>query len=235
MKRLSALILVFSVLFFVFFTILIFFRVPFALYPLMSMQDVVDVVTPFVLLPLYLLLYSVGAKNNYSFCGLIIFSLFAALWASGHGMHLSANSINNLLAQKGMEAGDVYKLTYFYDEVLSHYLLHAGMAGLSALLIYRQWKNPFTEGKTLLWPIILGGLIHGFNYFTIVIEGGTAPLGVTFSVLATVFIIVWARKKMSQQPLVTFFLVAYSLAILLFIIWGIWWKGLPQFSEVGFI
>ncbi len=235
MKTLSALILVFAILFFVFFTVLIFFRVPFGLYPLMSVQDAADVLTPFVLLPLYLLLYSVGPKNNYSLSGLIIFSLFTALWAAGHGMHLSANSINNLLAQKGIETGDIYKLTYFYDEVLSHYLLHTGMVGLSALLIYRQWQNPFAEGKAPLWPIVLGGLIHGFNYFAMVIEGGTAPLGVPFSVLAVAFIIVWARKRMSQQPLVTFFLVAYSLAILLFIIWGIWWKGLPQFSEVGFI
>lgn len=232
MKRLSALILVFAILFFVFLIALVFLRVPFSPYPLMSVQDAVDVLTPLALLPLYLLLYRISPKKPFSLSGLIIFFVFAAFWAAGQGMHLSANSINNLLAQKGMDTGDIYKLTYFYDEVLSHYLWHIGIVGLSALLIYRQWKNPFTEGKAPLWPIILGGLIHGFNYFLIIMEGNTAPLGVTFSVLATLFIIIWARKRISQQPLVTFFLISYALAMLLFLVWGIMNGGLPPIMDV---
>jgi len=232
MKRLSALVLVFAILFCFFFIALIFLRVPFSPYPLMSVQDAVDILTPLVLLPLYFLLYRISAKTPFSHSGLIIFILFAAFWAAGQGMHLSANSISNLLVQEGMETGDIYKLTHFYDEMLSHYLWHIGIVGLSALLIYRQWKNPFTEGKALLWPIILGGLIHGFSYFLIIMEANTAPLGVTFSVLATLFIIIFARKRISQQPLVTFFLISYALAMLLFLVWGIINGGLPPVTDV---
>ncbi len=232
MKRLSALMLAFAILFLVFFIVLVFLRVPFSPYPLMNVQDAVDVLTPLVLLPFYLLLYRISPKTPFSVPGLIIFIIFAAFWAAGQGMHLSANSINNLLGQKGMETGDIYKLTYFYDELLSHYLWHIGIVGLSALLIFRQWKNPFTEEKVSLWPIILGGLIYGFSYFLIIMEGNTAPLGVTFSVLATLFIIIWARKRLSQQPLVTFFLISYALAMLLFLIWGIMNGGLPPIMDV---
>jgi len=232
MKRLSALVLVFSVLFFIFFIALVFLRIPFSRYPLMSVQDLVDILAPLVLLPLYFLLYRIDPKVPFGFSGLIVFIVLAAFWALGHGMHLSANSINNLLTQKGMETGDIYKLTYFLDEYLSHYLWHIGIVGLSALLIYRQWKKPFLEGKAPLVPLVLGGLIYGFSYFLIIMEGNTAPLGVTFSVLATLFIVIWARKKLSQQPLVTFFLISYILAVILFLVWGIMWGGLPPIMDV---
>jgi hypothetical protein len=136
---------------------------------------------------------------------------------------------------KGMETGDIYNLTHFYDEVLSHYLWHVGIVGLSAFLIFRQWQSPFTEEKAPLWPIALAGVIHGFTYFLIVVEGGTAPLGVTFAILAVLFGLIWGRKRISQQPLVTFFFISYAIAMLFFIGWGIYWRGLPQFSEVGLI
>ena len=139
---------------------------------------------------------------------MVVFALFAALWAAGQGMHLSANSISNLMVHNGAATGDIYKLTNFYDEILSHYLWHAGIIGLSALIIYRQWKNPMTEGKATLWPLIAGGVIYGFTYFLIIIEGNTAPLGVTFAFLAVLFIIIWARRDLRKQPLVTFFLMS---------------------------
>ena len=232
MNRLSALILVFSVLFLVFFIGIIFLDMSFSPYPLLSVQDVVDLLTPLVLLSLYLLLYRISPQTPLSFSGLVFFIIFAAFWAMGQGMHLAANSIHNLLSEMGMETGDVYKLTYFFDETLSHYLWHAGIVGLSALLIYRQWRHPFPKGKALLWPLILGGIIYGFSYFLVIMEGGTAPLGVTFAVLAVLFILIWARKKLDRQPLVTFSLVSYGLAMLLFLIWGIINGGLPEILDV---
>jgi hypothetical protein len=87
----------------------------------------------------------------------------------------------------------------------------------------------------LLWPLILAGVIHGFSFFAIVLEGGTAPLGITFAVLAVIFALIRGRKKMSQQPLLMFFFISYAIALLFFIGWGIYWQGLPQFSEVGII
>jgi hypothetical protein len=232
MNRLSLLTLVFAVFFLVFFIGIIFLDMPFSPYPLMNVQDVVDVLTPLVLLSLYLLLFRISSETPLGFYGLVFFIIFAAFWAMGQGMHLSANAIHNLLAEKGMETGDIYKLTYFFDETLSHYLWHAGIVGLSAVLIYRQWRNPFPEGKAKLWPLILGGIIYGFSYFLVIMEGGTAPLGVTFSVLATLFIVIWARKGLSRQPLVSFSLISYGLAILLFLIWGIINGGLPEILDV---
>ncbi len=211
---------------------------PFGPYPIMKVADVFDMLTPLVLLPLYWLLYRVSQKEPISLSGIIVFFVLAAFWAEGQGMHLSANSISHLLKgmeSSDMESSDIYKLTYFYDEVLSHYLWHFGIVGLSAYLIFRQWQNHLLEGRTPLWPLILAGVIHGFTFFLIVVEAGTAPLGVTFAILVVLFGLIWSRKRMRQQSLLTFFFISYAVAALFFIGWGIYWRGLPQFSEVGLI
>jgi hypothetical protein len=233
MKRLSAIILLFAIAFAIFLIGPPLLSKPFDPHPVMTAADVFDIFTPLVLLPLYWLLYRKCQPEPATMSGIVLFFIFAAFWAQGQGMHLSANSIGHLLY--GMEATDIYKLTYFYDEVLSHYLWHFGIIGLSALLIFRQRKNPFTEEPATLWPVILAGIIHGFTFFLIVIEAGTAPLGVTFAVLVVLFGLIWGRKKMSQQPLTTFFFISYTVATLFFIGWGIYWQGLPQFSEVAVI
>lgn len=232
MKRLPALILVFSIAFLVFFFGPPLLGKPFSPYPLMAIADVFDILTPLVLLPLYWLLYRLNQKEPLKLSGIIAFFVFAAFWAEGQGMHLSANSIGHLL--KGMENTDIYRLTYFYDEVLGHYLWHIGVVGLSAVIIYRQWQNPFTEKAPPLM-LIIAGVIHGFSFFSIVLEGGTAPLGITFAVLVALFGLIWGRKQMSRQPLLTFFFISYVVALVFFIGWAIYWGGLPQFSEVGII
>jgi len=186
-----------------------------------------------VLIPLYWLLYRLGEEKKATLSGITLFVVLAALWVEGQGIHLSANSIGHLL--KEMKGSDAYHLTLFYDEVLSHYLWHSGIVGLSALLLWRQWHNPFREERAGVWPLILAGVIYGFAFFVIVIEAGTAPLGVSFAVLVTVSGWVLGRKRMRQQPLLTFFLIGYSIATVFFIGWAIYWGGLPEFSQVGII
>jgi len=233
MKRAPALVLVFAIAFLVFFFAPPLLGKPFSPYPLMKIADVFDIFTPLVLLPLYWLLYRLSHNEPLKLPGMIAFFVFAALWAEGQGMHLSANSIAHLL--KGMESSDVYKLTYFYDEILGHYLWHLGVVGLSAIIIFRQWQYPFAGEKAPFWPLFLAGIIHGFSFFSIVIEGGTAPLGITFSTLLLLFVLIWGRKRIGQQPLLIFFFISHAIAAILFIGWGIYWHGLPQFSEVGII
>lgn len=47
-------------------------------------------------------------------------------------------------------------------------------------------------------------------------EGGTAPLGVPFALIATLFILTGARNNLRCEPLNIFFLAAYLLAGVLF-------------------
>ncbi len=240
MKQLSFLTLIFAVLSLVFLLLLVFFRISFPAYPLMSYQDVFDILTPLVLIPLYWLLFKYSASKLSSLTEEIVFLLFAVFWVDGHGIHLAANSINNLihaLANNGVidvTGSDLYRLTYFYDESLSHYLWHIGIVGLAAVLIYREWRSPSGQ-KTLWWATVLGGIIYGFTYFVIFLEGQTLTLGLPFALLVVLFTLIWGRNKLALLPILAFFFLSCLVAVLLFASWGLYWGGFPQFTDVGLI
>jgi hypothetical protein len=240
MKRLSLLILIFAILSLVFFLLLIFLRIPFPLYPLMSYQDAIDILTPLVLIPVYWLIFRNVTRNNASFSSEIAFMVMSACWAAGQGMHLAANSINNLIGSLAknqvidVTGTDIFRLTYFLDEHLSHYLWHIGVLGLATILIYEGWRQPAAEKSD--WRLIIpAGVIYGFTYFCIFLEGQTLPIGLPFAVLVTLLILIWGRSKLTQQPVLAFFLVTCLLASILYIGWGLYWCSFPQFSDVGLI
>ncbi len=240
MQKLSRLTLIFSLLFAVFFLLLIFFRIPFQLFPLMSYQDVFDLLTPLVLIPIYWLMYKTSSATETNRSGEIAFMILAAIWAMGHGIHLAANSIDNLSEGLAKSQGlditttDIYTLTYFLDENLSHYLWHTGILGMVALLSFREWKG--SANQTTQWGVTIpAGMIYGFTYFCVFLEGQTAYLGFPFSILYSLLILLLGRKILPQKPLLAFFLVSCLLATALFIGWGIYWGGFPEFSDVGLI
>lgn len=240
MKRLSLLTLVFAVVSVVFFLLLIFFRTPFGPYPLMSVQDALDILTPLVLIPIYWLMLRYAIADGPSRGEEIAFSVLSALWVEGQGIHLAANSIDNLiegLAEKNVidvTGTDIYELTYFMDEHLSHYMWHIGVLGLAALLVWRAWRRP-AGVDTNWWATTVGGILYGFTCFCIFVEGQTVPLGFPFAALVTVVMLVWGRKKLAGQPVLAFFFVAFLVATLLFTGYGIAYKGWPEFTKVGLI
>ena len=233
MQRISNLTLIFAVLLAVFIISPAFLSQQFGPYPLLKTGDVFDLLTPLVLIPLYWLLFQLSRDRPFSQGEMIVFLVLSSLWVLGQGMHLAANAISHLT--KEMPGSDIDTLTYFLDEVLSHYLWHIGLVGLSALLIYRQWKYPFANERSRLVAEIAGGIIYGLVYFIMIVEAGTAPLGVPFAALVVLFTLIWGRHGLRQQPILAFFFTGYLVAALLFLIWGIYWGGLPEFSEVGII
>jgi hypothetical protein len=58
-------------------------------------------------------------------------------------------------------------------------------------------------------------------------------MGLPFAVLAIVFMVVWCKKKIKQQPLILLFLTGYSAALLLLAVWGIWQHGFISFWDAG--
>ncbi|MCL7452013.1 MAG: hypothetical protein M8467_03085 [Anaerolineae bacterium] len=239
MKRLSVWTLLFAVLSLVFFILLVFLRIAFPLYPLMSYQDAFDLLAPLVLVPLYGLLFWYAARETAGLGEWIGFLVLAGFWAEGHGMHLSANSISNLmdgLARSGLidlDGNDIYRLTHFYDEFLSHYVWHIGVLGLAALLVVREWRQP-AGATTAWWATILAGVIYGFTLFAITVEGNTVPIGLPFCLALTLIGLVWGRKRLSQQPLLAFLLVSCGLASLLYIGWWLYWGEFLGLCEAGF-
>jgi hypothetical protein len=102
------------------------------------------------------------------------------------------------------------------------------------LLINREWRSP-ASGRTVWWATLLGGVIYGFTYFCIFLEGRTVALGLPFALIITLISLLWGRQKLAKQPLLVFFGVSCLLATILFIGWGLYWGGFPEFSQVGLI
>ncbi len=233
MQRLARLTLIFAILFAVFIVAPAFLNGQFAPYPLIKNGDILDLLTPLVLIPLYWLLFQIHPHRPPSQQEMLIFLVFAVFWVQGQGMHLVANSIGHLTPPDS--GSQVKQLTHFYDEILSHYIWHFGLVGLSGLLIYRQWQNPFLKQRSGLRFEIMAGIIHGFNYFIDVVESATTILGVPFAVGVVLFTWIWGKQHLRQQPILAFFLVSYLVACLFFLGWGLYWGGLPEFSKVGII
>ena len=233
MHDLRRTILLFAVLFAVFVLGPPLLRSPFGAYPLMKTADVFDLFTPLVLIPVYWLLFAGHYAKPPTRLEMITFLGLSALWVEGQGMHLVGNSIGHLT--ESMAGTPVAALTHFYDEILSHYMWHAAMMGLSALLIIRQWRNPFSGELSGPGFEVAAGLLHGINYALMVLEGATTPIGVPFAALAVAGIAIRGRRTLRQEPVVVFFLVAFGIALLVFLGWGLYWGGLVEPSAVGLI
>jgi hypothetical protein len=236
MSRLSRLLLVFSIAFTVLIISPAFLGGEFGYYPLMKWGDVLDLFTPLILMPLYWLLFYYASERKPGIVESILFVILAALWVEGQGMHLSANSIGHLIEG---QTSDLNTLTFFYDEVLSHYLWHLGVVGLAILLVARQWRYPLVEGKMSRGSrvlTILAGILHGFTLFAIFIEGGTALLGIPFTLIFAVVVLIWGWNKLKDQPLVLFYFVSCLVGFLFLAGWGLYWSECPppQLCEKGF-
>jgi hypothetical protein len=233
MKHLQRNILLFAILFAVFVLGPPLLNKPFGAYPLMKTADVLDLFTPLVLIPLYWLLFRIDEGTTATRNEVILFLILSALWVEGQGMHLAGNSIGHFA--ESLPGTPIAALTHFYDEVLSHYMWHGAMLGLAALLMVRQWNNPFAGQLSNLRLEIGAGVLHGINYALMVLEGATTVIGVPFAVLALALILVRGRSTLRQAPILAFFLVTFTVAVLLFLGWGLYWGGLVEPSAVGLI
>jgi hypothetical protein len=235
----SRLILTFAALSLFFLVLLVFLRTPFPPYPLVSWQDVLDLLTPVVLIPVCWAMYRRTTARGASEPADLAFVTFAAVWILGHGMHLSANSIHNLVDAAtrrhtlDIAGSDLYRLIYFYDEHLSHPVWYAGILALAGLLVVREARTP-AGIATVPWVTWVAGVVYGFTLFCIFVEGQTVYLGLPFAAIAAAYTL-RTRRELGQRPLGAFFGVAFLAALLLFLAWGLKWRGFPQITDVGLI
>jgi hypothetical protein len=235
----SRLISLFTALSLFLLVLLVRFRAPFPLYRLVSWQDVLDLLTPIVLIPLYWAMYRRAAARGASETSDLAFVTFAAVWTLGHGMHLSANSIHNLVDAEAkrhtldLAGSDLLRLIYFFDERLSHPVWYAGILALAGLLVAREARAP-AGIATVTWVTWVAGGVYGLTLFCVFVEGQAVYLGLPCAAMAAAYAL-RTRRELGQRPLGAFFGVAFLVALLLFAGWGLYWKGFPQFTDVGLI
>jgi len=202
--------------------------------------DLFDLFTPFVVIffvyKIYQNLNLLYFEKKSPLLVKIILIIGAIIFIEGHGIHLSANAIHRHLNPN--ENRSLYALTYFFDETIGHIMWDSGIIILSLGLIFSSQKKDIEEKSLIFGLILIGAMFYGFTYFVNAVEGQTVIFTFPFSIL--IVLVIWLlnqNKKISifKNSVVFFYLVSYLVANFLFLIWLIWQKGFPEFSELGWI
>lgn len=178
-------------------------------------EDFADLVTPYVVVGPLLVVLGRTAAGRRSW---VVAVAAALLFVQGHGLHLSANSISYATGPQAPAE--------LWDEQISHLLWFTGLAVLMVVVVeavrpLRLRAGPAAAG--------LAGLV-GTTWAANVIEGGVVALGVPLAVgLATYG---WRTRYDGTGRLL---LGAFGLSLVLIAAYGVWLRGYPQPSELGWL
>jgi hypothetical protein len=146
----------------------------------------------------------------------VLLAAAGLLYTQGHGIHLSANSIANVAPSDAV---------HLWDETVGHWLWYTGVAGLVAALALALDAVPSPRNALSVGL----ALAYGVTLFTNSVEGGTAALGL----LSGAVFVVWGLRRRGRAP--ELLVPAYAVTIACLVGWGLYWRGFPQFSELGWI
>lgn len=208
---------------------------PFAPYPLLRVGEILDLLTPVILIPLAWLAFRAVAPAPPSVRQSVLFVALAALVIEGQAMHLAANAIGHFVDAEADPGGDLARLTHDLDETLSHVIWHAALIGLAVLIAWRSWRAPavVVAGWSMA-GIGLAAFFYGATYFLMVVEGGTTALGIPAAILIGPVGGWLTRRGLSGRPGTAVFVVGSIIAVILFGVWAAMngWT-LPQFCDMG--
>ena len=178
-------------------------------------EDFADLLTPYAVAgPLLVVL----ARSSLSRGRWVVALTSSLMFAQGHGLHLSANSISYATGPQ--------QPAYLWDEVVSHLLWFTALAVL--LVVVAEAVRPLSlpVGPVAVCLAALVGLTWAAN----VIEGGVVPLGAPLAVGLTAY--GWRTRDAASGRLV---LGAFALSLVLVAAYGLWQGGFPQPSELGWL
>lgn len=213
--------------------------------PGLTVGDLIDVATPFVLVFLYARVgqalwlgspgHRPGSPRALLFGPRMLLTAGGFALVLGHGMHVAANSIHDAIARARLS--DPFGLVNWWDERVSHYIIDSSKVVICAALTLLESRSHATsEARSTRGsrPVLLmiGAVSYGFIYFAAGVEGRTVPLLFPFCAAY----LVWALTRgRPLGPVRRFFGMGAAVSILLFAIWGVWHRGFPEFSAVGMI
>jgi hypothetical protein len=211
-------------------------------YPLLRWGELLDLFAPPVVIVFAWLLFQSAGAAAITAKETIAFVALAALWVEGHSLHLAANAIGHYLplsaAGTTVDLVAAAELTHFLDEVLSHYVLHAAILGLSALVGWRS-LSASARGRTEQLggrALLPAAVVYGFVFFAAVVEGNTALVMVPLAAALSIGLWFGMRGFGRPAPGAKLFVVGYAVTILLVVTWAMLngWT-LPEFSDLKLI
>ena len=182
-----------------------------------------------------------------SFSSLLLFAA-AVTYALGRGMHAAGNSIHDMMSRTGMQ--DPWRLAYFWDECAGHVPVDVGrilfVTGLC--LMERERGREDRGARNGMRPAgargagrlfsIVGAVAYGFIYFATSVEGQTVFLALPFSAALAIWGLLARRKSStggSGDPVRVFFTTSALISVLLFLVYGVWQRGFPEFTRAGIL
>ena len=201
--------------------------------------DWIDLVTPFaVLLPAAWTLWSLRPSGRLW----LMFAVGAICYTEGHGIHLAANSINNFLGDGVIDTADAgTDPVHLWDELVGHWLWYGGVSLIFAALVSAVGGRSLATGRRSCAVAVALAVLVGTTYVTNALEGHFAvPALIVSTALALLALRLrraggWFRYTGSAPSLTGAELgvVAFGLAVLLLGFYGIWHRGFPDPTAVG--
>jgi len=136
---------------------------------------------------------------------------------------------------RGHEGTGAWILDYFFDEDMGHLLAHGGLllATYGLLLVADSARAQPAD-----WRSLAAAPLFGFAYFCDGVEGQTVFLLLPGAAIGALWAAAAARHQgagVLRHSVRSFLLLAYATALILFAVWGIWHRGFPEFSALGWI
>ena len=185
------------------------------------LADWIDLAAPFVvLLPLLSFMWLQHPQPRVRLW--IVAAVGSLLYAEGHGIHLSANSISNAVLSDGTTP-QLSDTIHLWDEVVGHYVWYLGLA----VVIVACAAS--VRSRCLVIPrfaLVVGGAICGLTWATNGLEGGTAVASLGVSIAA----IVPALRR--DQGLSAALAAGGSTAVVVLTSYALWHGGFPQPSSL---
>jgi len=207
--------------------------------------DAIEIAGVFVVLAFYVWVAAALVRPGGPWPRGVSFLLLVAFtsYALGHGMHVAANSIHDMMAETGTVDG--WGLVTFWDEGMGHVLADvARILFVVALLGLERTRSAGGDTEHLagrsmigvqrLLPIA-GALAYGFIYFATSVEGQTVYLALPFCAILAIHGIASRSTPQGHAPIRSFFTAAAFVSLLLFAIWGVWHRGFPEFTRAGIL
>ncbi|XVQ15667.1 hypothetical protein ACQP1W_25025 [Spirillospora sp. CA-255316] len=175
--------------------------------------DWIDLLTPYaVLLPAAAALRAAHARPR----TWTLYLVGALTYVEGHGIHLAANSVGNHAPSD---------IAHLWDEYVGHYLWYGGLTLVFVALAATLARRDPARGPL---PVILA-LLTGLTYTTNALEGQTALP----SIAITAAFAAWGWT--TRHRLGRLLLIAFAPALLMLVIYGIWHRGFPEPTDLGWV
>ncbi|TDC97822.1 hypothetical protein [Actinomadura sp. 7K507] len=176
--------------------------------------DWVDILTPYAVLLTAAAALHTGQADRRSG---IVFLVGAITYVEGHGIHLAANSVGN--DTPGIP------VVHLWDEVAGHYIWYAGLA-----LVFAALARTLAHRPAPPWPLALVlALTVALTWTTNSLEGGTALMGLIIAAAFTA----WGLR--TRHHLGRILIPAFAPAAVALAVWGIWHRGFPQPTDLGWL